>query len=188
MIGVYLPWQIHQTSFSLAFALQLLQSKIGDFPFAEEDVAQVDIGIQLEGGEIVGTDQAEEAGAEGIVFVVDHQRAATGEDIEDLPEIPPVQDVAFLIVHRAFVVSAQHGDRQIGGKKIHCFEKNAFLIHSDMLPMRFDWRNCTTRTRVFQPFPEWTVLIFFMRHFIFKKKRSYFSYLWYVFLRNLSME
>ena len=120
----------------VVFVLEFAQKSI-DHPPAEEDVAQIDVGIQLEGGEVVGADQAEEAGAEGVVLAVDHQRAAAGEDVEDLPEIPPVENPAFFVVHRAFVVAAQYGHRQMGGEKIHRLEQDTFLIHSGMLPMLF---------------------------------------------------
>ena len=97
-------------------------------------------------------DETEEAGPERIVLAVDHQCAVAGVDVEDLPEVPPVQHPGFPVEFPFLIVFPEYGDRQIGRQEILCLQKNTFLIHSDTPPILLDWSNCTTGRRIFQLF------------------------------------
>ena len=57
----------------------------------KQQIVQFDRRIQGEVGQVVRVVEADEAGAERIFPAVDLQHPGSGDHIEDLPELPPVQ-------------------------------------------------------------------------------------------------
>ena len=57
----------------------------------EQDVAELNRPVEREVGQVVRMVQADEAGTERILPVVDLQQAGSVDDVQNFPELPPVQ-------------------------------------------------------------------------------------------------
>ena len=78
----------------------------------EQDVAEFNRPVEREVGQVVRMVQADEAGTERILPVVDLQQAGSVDDVQNFPELPPVQRLRRVEVGGRMDV-VLHDDRQI---------------------------------------------------------------------------